>query len=1706
MVGILLALLCIYRSLALLTAPVELQLCGSQIPQRGTKQIYTSMSGERPVDPRVGLLTTRSSEAVPSGAAKTTGLDTGRATQHSVIRKRAFRRARRRAEQAGGTLYRGRWMSAESLGTVLRNPDTADVRPRTQPDLAPTRHYPRLRVRSYNVGGVTSAVYDYLHHWLTTECQEDVLILQELHWGCGRAEGTWQIPGWLLVVSADAAHRFSGVGVAISTRVVSSDHVNFRTIIPGRLLHVRCADEKKTLDIVAGYQWVRSETGAKSTLEHRSLFWSKLGALLHELPTRNLVVVGADFNTRCKPVPGLVGRGVLPTKHAPDAEFETLLVEHQLVLLNTWGRSNVAACRTFHHDSVSSQIDFIAMRRPTADRVARSCKPVDFDLAPWRGGAKHRALVASIPWRAGWTFHRHQVSTPRFSLPQLRQSVKQWDVRAQELQAWVTHTVQHACPDTTLNSLNQQMLMHCARLYPPTQHHVNKPSTQPAVIRSIQAMKAARQALQAHRDSHTLRGIFHAWRLHAVFQRRGRELRAASKESRRQWFEGHILEAEAAASRNDLGAVYRVINRLAPRKRFEKVRIRGADGELLGPRAEFQAILTYFRRAFDGAEAPLFVDPPPVVFYQEEVLSAISALKKGKAVPPTSAPSEVWSLCPELYAAHLTGLLNQACQLPVQLPSEVTDCVLSLLPKPNKTSKLPSDLRPLGLQDPSSKIVAIAVRERLQQYVSDFVNSKPQYAYITGKAIDGAISRVMAHCSMIREQLKSTCPTVHDRRAQHSYSNCSGGAMMSLDLSRAFDEVPREALRASLQHAGVPAELQHLIVTLHEQCVYTVTHKRQSGTFPMRKGVRQGCALSPLLFTLYTCHIYDVLVSRTSEAWAAQAATLFADDTHFAWTIKSISDLKFMIKCVRVTFQTFKEFGMTLNMDKSRIVLKLRGGSARRWLKAHTKRTLQGPVLQLGTPHAPIDIPRVHRIVYLGVVASYTSFEQQTYAHRQQAALACKHRLGRVLRSRRLRLKQRVRLHIACVRSSLLYGLHAVGINPAVARRLVQFDNRSLRALSRSPAFLSHESTSNLRRRLDASDPLQTLRGTLQRRIAKCTDSVTTDWFRAKLAELEAILLQAPATSPEVEDICTGVPCPDCGQYFLNVRIMRSHRARSHNVKQPRHQSGVLAADQYVAGGVDGMPTCKTCFKRFTRVEGLKKHLKKGCIANKGSSTCFPGGTVTVPSDQVPEAREELLGHSCRTPLTAPPCLAPSMPCAVDATAVALVHQPLFREQSAQNWRLPLQDTAFCAKLSAYCVLCGQWSARVKQHQRLMHPREWALHDAAISQCCSAGLRSVHTCSYCGAAVKQPGRHLKHCTVLYQASLAALVIAQDHADDGSRCGGSSPGAGRSGGDAHGAGRPGPSGDAQPDRLGRAGEGGGRGRADPPQVAETGSQGRKGSSVRRVARRLGESEAPMGVSPRQLLFGATSPAGQGHAGLNAGNGSSCIEARSRDPEAQDGHRLYGLYRYSGLGCLPTLRQTADNWQEQFAQGTVKSPLRLVLFMTMLQLLKNKAEELLTDEAKLQRCMSVGWTVEGPTALSPKWVYHSWDPSAKKQIVAETHPLAHAEALRQVDLLLHHAPQDGALKNFKTARRMSAKDSYTAEVLPWMVSIGLRGESSNICYNALKILSGSAIMKLIGVRIRPERGQEPQLIKQLKESYMGTTFCDWTKNSAPWNSDA
>ncbi|CAE7560727.1 unnamed protein product [Symbiodinium necroappetens] len=296
--------------------------------------------------------------------------------------------AKRRAEQQGGTWYRGRWHSASSLGVT-----TVEGGSSTTPTVKPppgNRTLQRLSVLSYNLGGVTPEVYDTFREWLHGSCQADIVLLQETHWGFGREDNQWLLDDWIAITSADSSSRFSGVAAFLRRSKFQEDAISRCTWIPGRLLHIRCQGHRAVLDIVVGYQWVWQEKDAHKVARKRATFWTKLGCLCQGLPTRHLLIMGADFNSTARPISGLVGRGLHPTTRAHDLDFEALLLEQKLVLLNTWTSATPRLSRTFLHGTQSSQIDFVLTRRRHADLEAKTAHPTTLDLVPWRLGPKHR--------------------------------------------------------------------------------------------------------------------------------------------------------------------------------------------------------------------------------------------------------------------------------------------------------------------------------------------------------------------------------------------------------------------------------------------------------------------------------------------------------------------------------------------------------------------------------------------------------------------------------------------------------------------------------------------------------------------------------------------------------------------------------------------------------------------------------------------------------------------------------------------------------------------------------------------------------------------------------------------------------------------------------------------------------------------------------------------------------------------------------------------------------------------------------------------------------------------------------------------------------------------------------------------------------------------------------------------------------------------
>ena len=138
-----------------------------------------------------------------------------------------------------------------------------------------------------------------------------------------------------------------------------------------------------------------------------------------------------------------------------------------------------------------------------------------------------------------------------------------------------------------------------------------------------------------------------SWHRHQCIRQAARELRTAGKKQRQSWLDAQLLEAEQAAAKHDLGAVYRVVNSIAPKRRRDKVRIRSKQGHLMSVKQEFEDILQHFTKAFSSSEKfPLTHQAPPLSFTESEVQAAILQLKRGKSVPAGSLPADIWLLDP----------------------------------------------------------------------------------------------------------------------------------------------------------------------------------------------------------------------------------------------------------------------------------------------------------------------------------------------------------------------------------------------------------------------------------------------------------------------------------------------------------------------------------------------------------------------------------------------------------------------------------------------------------------------------------------------------------------------------------------------------------------------------------------------------------------------------------------------------------------------------------------------------------------------------------------------------------------------------------------------------------------------------------------------------------------------------------------------------
>ena len=326
------------------------------------------------------------------------------------------------------------------------------------------------------------------------------------------------------------------------------------------------------------------------------------------------------------------------------------------------------------------------------------------------------------------------------------------------------------------------------------------------------------------------------------------------------------------------------------------------------------------------------------------------------------------------------------CSSSPVIPSLWTRVQLAWLPKPGKTPSCPEHLHTIGLMGVDTKAFMILLKSEEHPYIMTMLQHTPQFAYRSGVSTLDAILRVGQHFSDVRRDIESTSTSHLSKLLGDQIPELIGGLAISLDLSKAFDCLPYAEMFEAMAHAAMPEYLIRLILQVHAQSVCEIVRGNYSSSVEMRRGLRQGCPIAPLIYSAWTALLCRRLVSALGEGWATNTITLFAADKILCWRIRNTQSLEKALSQVGIVLDLLLRAKMKVNITKSEALLLLRGRKAdeakRRFI------SIRG-----GEDHLRVQTTGINhyfaiksKIRYLGVIFSYGSLEHQSASFRSGQA------------------------------------------------------------------------------------------------------------------------------------------------------------------------------------------------------------------------------------------------------------------------------------------------------------------------------------------------------------------------------------------------------------------------------------------------------------------------------------------------------------------------------------------------------------------------------------------------------------------------------------------------------------------------------------------------------------------------------------------------
>ena len=285
---------------------------------------------------------------------------------------------------------------------------------------------------------------------------------------------------------------------------------------------------------------------------------------------------------------------------------------------------------------------------------------------------------------------------------------------------------------------------------------------------------------------------------------------------------------------------------------------------------------------------------------KKECILAIKSMSNNKSPGTDGLPVEFYKIFWNDISDILVNSFNYAYNNKTLSVSQKRG-IITLLPKKDNDTRFLKNWRPISLLNTDYKIMTKCIALRLKKVLPTIIHPS-QTGFMKDRYIGFNIRLILDLIDYAEQENKP-------------------GLIFSIDFEKAFDSVSWEYLEKCIDYFNFGNSFKNWVkIFINEISSCVLNCGWSTGFFPLKRGVRQGCPLSPYLFLLCAevfgigfrnnIDITGMTINETEEKLAQ-----FADDTQILLngTQQSLNESIYMLEL----FETIS--GMKINFDKSEI-------------------------------------------------------------------------------------------------------------------------------------------------------------------------------------------------------------------------------------------------------------------------------------------------------------------------------------------------------------------------------------------------------------------------------------------------------------------------------------------------------------------------------------------------------------------------------------------------------------------------------------------------------------------------------------------------------------------------------------------------------------------------------------------------------------------